>query len=65
MMEIPMRRAGEDSEVRLVEREDYVGTEDVRTDEDGRVWMAAQVVHGDGHEDRFVYAPTAYVNARA
>ena len=64
MMEIPFRRAGEDADTRLVEREDYVGDEDVRTDENGGVWMAAEIVHGDGHTDRFVYAPTAVMDLR-
>jgi hypothetical protein len=64
-MEIPMREAGTDADVRLVEREDYVGDEDVRVDEDGTPWMAAVVIHGDGHEDRFVYAPTAHITIQA
>lgn len=65
MMTVPYRHAGADEDVRLVEREDYVRGEDVRSDEDGRPWMAADVIRADGSNDRYVYAPTAVLNMRA
>lgn len=65
LMAIPMVRAGERADVRLVDREDYVGTEDVRTDAEGRPWMRSEVEHHDGHVDVYVYAPTAHAGSRA
>jgi hypothetical protein len=64
MMTVPFRLAGSDSDVRLVEREDYVRHEDVRTDDEGRPWMAADVIRADGSNDRVVYAPTAHLDQR-
>lgn len=43
----------------LVEREDYIADEIVRTDDNGRPWMALDTEHADGSNDRVVYAPTA------
>jgi hypothetical protein len=65
LMAIPMVRVGEHVDVRLVEREDYVGTEDVRTDAEGQPWMRSEVEHKDGHVDVWVYAPTAHAGAGA
>lgn len=42
--------------VRKVEREDYVGTEKVQTDEDGRPIMAVETLHDDGSNDIAVLA---------
>jgi|SRR5882757_8198 len=61
---LPMLAQGERGDVRLVEREDYVGGEDVQTDGDGRPIMRAEVEHADGHCDTYVYAPTARVEVR-
>lgn len=60
---VPLVRVG--SRTRLVrhEREDYVGKEDVRLDDNGRPVMAVSVEHADGSEDRTVYAPTATISA--
>jgi len=54
----PMVATGTRCEVRAVEREDYVGTEKVQTDAEGRPWMAVVTRRDDG-EDRAVFAPTA------
>jgi hypothetical protein len=46
--------------VRAVVREDYVGSEDVRYDGEGRPVMAVVTERDDGM-DRAVFAPTARV----
>lgn len=56
----PMVPAGTRCKSVAVEREDYVGDQDVRYDDDGRPIMAVSVVRDDG-EDRAVYAPTAHL----
>jgi hypothetical protein len=55
----PMLEAGTDATTFAVEREDYVGHEDVQLDENGRPVMAVVTAHGDGRESRLVFAPTA------
>jgi hypothetical protein len=55
---VPMVPAGVVAEHRRIERGDYVGSELVQVDEDGRPWMAVQTVRDDGY-DTTVYAPTA------
>lgn len=54
----PMVLAGHRAEHRLVEREDYIGTEDVRLDGEGRPTMAIVTMRDDGN-DTTVFAPTA------
>lgn len=54
----PMVLEGVDCRVTLVEREDYIGTEDVRMVR-GRPLAAVNIVRGDGSNDCVVYAPTA------
>jgi hypothetical protein len=44
----------------VVEREDYIGSEDVTLVE-GRPVMAISTEYSDGHTDTAVYAPTAHV----
>lgn len=56
----PMVLDGTEARVRAVEREDFVGGEDVQTDGDGRPVMAVKVTRADG-EDVVVFAPTAHV----
>lgn len=56
----PLLPAGSTSRVYAVEREDYVGTDDVRRDENGRPVMAVITQHADGSNDTHVYAPTAH-----
>lgn len=58
LMTMPMVEEGVRCKVELVEREDYVGGEIVRTDAEGRPWMNTTVTRDDGN-DVFVYAPTA------
>lgn len=52
----PMVPVGTRCEVRAVVREDYVGTEDVTYDENGRPISAVETVREDGN-DVAVYAP--------
>jgi hypothetical protein len=59
----PLIPDGERAHVVAVDREDYVGSEDVRVDGDGRPVMALNVERPDGSNDRVVYAPTATASA--
>jgi hypothetical protein len=54
----PLVLEGVDCQVTLTEREDYIGTEDVRMVL-GRPVAALNVVRADGSNDCVVYAPTA------
>jgi hypothetical protein len=56
----PMVLEGTRVSVRAVVREDYVGSEDVRYDGEGRPVMAVVTERDDGM-DRAVFAPTARV----
>jgi hypothetical protein len=60
----PMVEAGTRAEVIAVERDDYVGTERVQTDAEGRPVMAVVTKRDDG-EDRAVLAPVATIAARS
>lgn len=51
---------GEHVDVRVHEREDYIGSEVVTVDGDGRPAMSVEVVRNDG-TDLAVYAPMATV----
>lgn len=42
-----------------IAREDYVGDELVRRDDNGRPWMAMDTLRADGSNDRLAFAPTA------
>lgn len=55
---VPLVPAGARGEHRIIEREDYVGSDDVRLDGEGRPTMAVELVRDDG-TDRTVYAPCA------
>lgn len=55
----PMVPAGSDCKVEAVEREDYVGGEDVQVDGEGRPVMAIVTTRADGSNDCAVLAPTA------
>lgn len=57
-MTVPMVPAGTKSKVELREREDYVGSEMVQVDGDGRPVMSAVTTRDDG-QDCTVYAPCA------
>jgi hypothetical protein len=59
----PMIPAGTRAEVVAVEREDYVGSEKVQTDANGRPVMAVITRRPDGSNDTAVFAPTATVRA--
>lgn len=56
----PYIPAGTKAQVVAVEREDYVGGEDVQRDAEGRPVMSVVTVRDDG-QDVAVYAPTANV----
>lgn len=58
-MSVPFAPAGTASKVELNAREDYVGTDDVQRDADGRVWMSAVTTTDEG-ESLAVYAPCAH-----
>jgi hypothetical protein len=55
----PMVPAGTRAKVEAVEREDYIGGQDVQYDGNGRPIMAVVTTRDDGN-DVAVYAPTAY-----
>ena len=55
----PMVEAGSKVKISAVEREDYVGTEQVKTNAEGRPVMAVVTERGDGSNDVAVFAPTA------
>jgi len=52
---------GTRANVTKVEREDYVGSETVTYDSDGRPIMAVNVEREDGSNDRVVFAPCVNV----
>jgi hypothetical protein len=60
---VPYVEAGTAAKVEAVERGDYVGTEQVQTDGEGRPVMAVVTTRDDG-QDCTVYAPTAVATAR-
>ena len=54
----PLIPEGTRAKTEAVPRGDYIGTEVVQRDEDGRPWMAVEVTRDDG-TDRTVLAPCA------
>lgn len=56
-MLLPMVQDGTKAKITIVEREDYVGREQVQMHE-GRAVMAVSIEREDG-EDRVIFAPTA------
>ena len=60
---VPFVAAGTAAKVVPVERGDYVGSEDVQTDGEGRPVMSVVTTRDDG-QDCTVYAPTAVATAR-
>jgi len=55
----PMIEVGQKVKVLAVVREDYIGREVVRKDDDGRPVMAVVTERPDGSNDCAVFAPTA------
>lgn len=51
---------GQSAKVTAMEREDYIGTEDVQFDGEGRPTMSVVTTRDDG-QDCVVYAPTAHM----
>lgn len=60
---VPLVRIGQKSHSIIVEREDYIGKEDVRLDGAGRPTMSVITVRDNG-QDCTVYAPTASVSQK-
>lgn len=62
----PLVPEGQVCKVEAVARGDYVGADAgrVRTDGEGRPWMAVRTTHDD-HDDLVVFAPLANGEARA
>jgi hypothetical protein len=60
----PMVPAGTRCKVEAIERGDYVGSELVQTDGNGRPVMSVATTRDDGN-DVAVYAPTATLNLRS
>lgn len=60
----PMVPAGADCQVTAIEREDYVGTEKVQCDAEGRPIMAIRTERADGSNDIAVLAPLAAAQLR-
>lgn len=58
-----MVMAGTSAKIVAVEREDYVGTDLVQTDGEGRPIMSVVTVRDDG-QDCMVFAPTATAKAK-
>lgn len=59
-LSVPMVPAGTRAKIEVREREDYIGTEDVQYDGNGRPIMSVVTTRDDG-QDCAVYAPTAHV----
>lgn len=59
-LSVPLVPNAEKVRAVVVEREDYVGTEDVQLDENNRPVMAVHHERADGSYDTTVYAPTAH-----
>lgn len=55
----PMVPAGTVARVRVVEREDYIGDQDVPLDDNGRPVMSVITERPDGSNDTIAFAPTA------
>jgi hypothetical protein len=60
----PMVLEGADCKIEANEREDYLGTEDVRLDAEGRPIMNVTTTYADGHTDCVVFPPTVHVDMR-
>lgn len=60
LLTAPLVRVGTDCKVEAVEREDYLVNETQATGENGKVYMAVEVTHADGHTDRAVNAGLAH-----
>jgi hypothetical protein len=61
----PLIPAGSDARVTVQEREDYVGDQDVRYDDDGRPIMSVTVTRTDGSNDVVAFAATAHIRGES
>jgi hypothetical protein len=59
-LSVPMVPVGTRAKIEVREREDYIGTEDVQYDGNGRPVMSVVTTRDDG-QDCTVYAPTAHI----
>lgn len=57
----PMVLTGQKCTVRAVEREDYIGREDVQLDDNGRPVMAVITERPDGSNDAIVFPSTVHM----
>ena len=64
MLTVPLVRTGTDCTVKAIEREDYLSGELQATGDNGKVYMAVEVTHADGHTDRAVNAGLAHGEMR-
>jgi len=64
LLTVPMVKLGTRAESRPVERGDYIGSELVQTNAEGRPVMAVETVRDDG-QDVAVYAPVATAGGEA
>lgn len=64
-MTAPMVPQGSRARVTANEREDFVKSEDVQTNADGRPIMSISTEYPDGRNDLVVFAPTANNSANA
>lgn len=55
----PLLEAGVRAKTVAVERDDYIGTDQVQLNDQGRPVMAVVTTRDDGAEDRLVFAPCA------
>lgn len=61
-LSVPLVPYGVSAKIEAHEREDYVGSENVRYNDEGRPIMAVVTTRNDG-QDCTVYAPTAQLDA--
>lgn len=64
-MTAPFVQAGVKCEVVAVEREDYVGRENVQTNGNGRPIMSVATNYSDGRRDSIAFAPVATMSGEA
>jgi hypothetical protein len=63
-MSTPFVEKGDSAKLVAVERQDYVGKEDVQLDDRGRPIMSIVTEHSDGRQDVVVFAPVAKASSK-
>jgi hypothetical protein len=64
MLKTPLVPAGTDCKVEALEREDYLGSEIVRTGDDGKPYGGIRTERADGSNDFAAYAPLAHASIK-